>query len=110
MIFNFESMENKTIPNFKGGEKEITAQMFCDDHGRIMKATLIPGASIGYHKHEDNGEVIFALKGNARVLYNDGEETLKEGECHYCPKGNSHSVINDSDSDFVMLCVVPNQV
>ena len=109
MIFNFDSMENKTIPNFKGGEKEISAEMFCDDHGRIMRIKLISGATIGYHKHEDNGEIIFALKGNAKVLYNDGVEYLKEGECHYCPKGNSHSVINDSNSDFVMLCVGPNQ-
>ena len=42
MIFNFDSMDSVTIKNFKGGEKEITAEMFCDDHGRIMKATLIP--------------------------------------------------------------------
>ena len=47
MIFNFDSMKSETIPKFKGGEKEINATMFVDEHGRIMKATLVPGASIG---------------------------------------------------------------
>lgn len=109
MIFDYNSIEVQTIKNFKGGEKEISAQMFLDEYGRIMKATLKSGASIGYHKHEDNGEIVYALSGNAKVLYNDGEEALLQGQCHYCPKGNSHSIINNSDEDFVMFCVVPNQ-
>ena len=109
MIFDYNNMETTVIPNFKGGEKEISAQMFLDDNGRIMKAVLKPGASIGYHKHEGNGEIVYAISGNAKVLYNDGEETISAGQCHYCPNGNAHSIINNSDEDFVMFCVVPNQ-
>ncbi len=102
-------METTVIKNFKGGEKEISAQMFDDEHGKIMKAVLKPGASIGYHKHEGNGEIVYAISGNAKVLYNDGEESFSAGQCHYCPNGNSHSIINTGDEDFVMFCVVPVQ-
>ena len=87
-------METTVIKNFKGGEKEISAQMFDDEYGKIMKAVLKPGASIGYHKHEGNGEIVYAISGNAKVLYNDGEESFSAGQCHYCPNGNSHSIIN----------------
>lgn len=109
MIFDFEKMELTTIPKFKGGEKEISANMFRDNYGMFMRAVLKPGASIGYHKHENNGEIVYALSGKAKVLYNDGEEVLMPGRAHYCPKGNSHSIINEGSEDFVMFCVVPNQ-
>ena len=109
MIFDYNNMETTVIKNFKGGEKEISAQMFDDEHGKIMKAVLKPGASIGYHKHEGNGEIVYAISGSATVLYNDGEESFSAGQCHYCPNGNSHSIINTGDEDFVMFCVVPVQ-
>lgn len=109
MIIDFDKIDLSVIPNFKGGEKEISANMFTDQHGLIMKASLKPGASIGYHKHETNGEIVYVLEGSAKLLYNDEELRLKKGDCHYCSKGNSHSIINDSDSEFKMFCVVPNQ-
>lgn len=109
MILDFNKIELTTIPNFKGGEKEISANMFTDSHGLIMRAVLKPGASIGYHKHIDNGEVVYALSGNAKLLYNDKEMRLEAGKAHYCEMGNSHSIINDSDDDFIMFCVVPKQ-
>ena len=59
MIFDYNNMKTTVIKNFKGGEKEISAQMFDDEHGKIMKAVLKPGASIGYHKHEGNGEIVY---------------------------------------------------
>lgn len=45
------------------------------------------------HKHETNSEVILITSGEARCLYDDGEERLVKGDCHYCPRGHSHSLI-----------------
>ena len=40
----------------------------------------------------------------------DGEyERVEAGVCHYCPKGHTHSLINDSDSDLVFFAVVAEQ-
>ena len=107
MIINFNEINENVIPKFKGGEKEFKVHMFQDEKNKIMKGRLEPGASIGFHKHETNSEVIYFIKGRGKVLYNDTYEEVKEGMCHYCPKGESHSLINDSDEELVFFAVVP---
>ena len=62
MNIDFDKMDLSVIPNFKGGEKELHARMFFDGSNRIMKARLIPGASIGMHTHEGTSEVIFSAE------------------------------------------------
>lgn len=109
MILDFNEMEYEVIPNFKGGEKETAAKMNFDGMNRIMKGKLIPGASIGLHTHESNSEIVYILEGKGKVIYDDGEERLVAGMCHYCPKGHTHSLINDSDSDLLFFAVVPEQ-
>ena len=39
----------------------------------------------------------------------DGEEPLKAGDCHYCPKGRAHSLINNSEEPLEFFAVVPQQ-
>ena len=53
MKIDFNELDLKILPNFKGGEKEYRAKMIDVDKQKIMKGLLIPGASIGFHKHEN---------------------------------------------------------
>ena len=89
MKINFENIETQVLPKFKGGEGDFLVKMFTDGAGKIMRGTLAPGSSIGYHKHEDNCEIIYILSGAGKCLYESGEEALAAGECHYCPMGGS---------------------
>ena len=107
MLLSFDSMETTVIPHMKGGEKEVSAKMLADSQGKIMRGTLIPGASIGLHTHETSYEVVYILSGHGKMLYEGEYETLTPGSCHYCPRGKSHSLINDSDGDLVFFAVVP---
>ncbi len=109
MKIDFKSMEETVLPEFKGGKKNMFAKMHVDELGKIMYGRLEPGASIGMHAHETNSEIIYILCGKGRVLYDDTEERLEEGGCHYCPKGHSHSLINDSDKDLIFFAVIPEQ-
>jgi len=43
------------------------------------------------------------------VIFDGKQMTLDEGNIHYCPKGHSHSIINDSKEDLVLCCVVAQQ-
>ena len=74
-----------------------------------MYGRLEPGASIGLHTHETSSEIIYLLEGRGKVLLADGEERVAAGQCHYCPKGHTHSLVNDSDADLVFFAVVPEQ-
>ena len=72
-----------------------------------MRGLLAPGSSIGLHTHEGNSEMIYILSGTGKVLYDGEYEPLAPGDCHYCPMGHAHSLINDSNGDLVFFAVVP---
>lgn len=109
MIIDFNSMEAASIPNFKGGEKELNVKMFFDGTNRIMNATLQPGASIGMHTHETSSEIIFIICGYGTVIENGESVQVSAGQCHYCPKGHTHSLINTGSEPLHFLAVVPEQ-
>lgn len=109
MIIKFEDMDFTANEHFKGGEKQLDAKMFYDGVNRIMYAVLVPGASIGMHTHDAGSEILFVIDGSGKVLIDDGEEKVYKGECHYCPKGHRHSLINDGETDLVFFAAVPQQ-
>ena len=108
-MINFDELEEVTLKNFKGGDGSIIAKIFTDGNNKIMKATLRKGCSIGMHIHDMSSEIIYVLSGVASCVIDGREETIKKDECHYCPKGSTHSLKNNNDEDLIVLCVVPNQ-
>lgn len=107
MVIDYSKIEEKAMPNFKGGEKIFNVKMFADENNKIMQGRLEPGASIGLHTHQDNSEIIYILEGKGKVLYNGEYLPLKAGDVHYCNMGSEHSLINDSDADLKFFAVVP---
>ena len=110
MIIKKNEIDFSHLENFKGGEKHLEAQMYFDGTNRILtRARLIPGASIGMHTHDDSCEVIFILEGSGCLLEEGVKKAVQAGDCLYCPKGGSHSLINDSEEDLLFCAVVPRQ-
>lgn len=109
MVIDFLNMEEKATPEFKGGVGITNLRKFENDLGKIIMGRLEPGATIGLHTHETNSEAIYIISGTADFIYDDGTETVTSGGCHYCPKGHSHSMINNTSEDIVFFAVVPEQ-
>lgn len=109
MIIEFDQQDWKANENFKGGEGVFYNKMFFDGVNKMMRGRLPSGSSIGYHKHEGNCEMIFILEGEGTVLYDEEKKPIKAGQCHYCPEGHSHSLINTSSEDLIFCAVVPKQ-
>ncbi len=112
MILKLDEIELCHLPEFKGGMKELAANMFFDGTNRIFRGCLVPGASIGIHTHEDSCEVIFVLSGHGLLHEPEtGHKDVYSGDCLYCPKGYSHSLLNPetSDEDLVFFAVVTAQ-
>ena len=109
MIIEFDQLDWKANENFKGGEGIFYNKMYEDGVNKMMRGRLPAGSSIGYHKHEGNCEIIYIVEGEGKVLYDDGEEQVKAGFCHYCPEGHSHSLINNSDKDLLFYATVAKQ-
>lgn len=110
MVIDFNNIELSIQPHFKGGEGDTKSRTFFDGVNKIASGCLEPGCTIGYHSHDTSCEMIYILSGKARCLYDDGEEFLSPGQCHYCPKGHSHSLINASPTEpLTYLAIVPQQ-
>lgn len=110
MVIDFDKIEEVAHPQFKGGEGDTWFRTYNDGTNKIMRGRLEPGCSIGLHKHETNSEIIYILSGEARCLYDDGEERLSVGQCHYCPCGHVHALINASESETLdFFAVVPER-
>ena len=108
MIIDFNEIQEVANPQFKGGEGDTMFRTFNDGQNKIIRGRLDPGCSIGYHSHETNSEIIFILSGEARCLYDDDKERLVPGQCHYCPKGHSHSLITASTTEpLTFFAVIP---
>lgn len=109
MRIEFDKLEGTVIEHFYQGEKNTIAKMFMDENNRIMYGKLEPGASIGLHTHETSSEIVYILQGCGKALYDQEEEELEQGMCHYCPKGHAHSLINDNMEELIFFAVVPQQ-
>ena len=107
MIIDFDKIPEVHQMNFKGGEGPLDTRNFADDKVKIMYSTLRPGASSGIHKHEGNCERVFVISGVATFHYDGITETVRVGQCHYCPEGHSHYMENLTDHDLVYLAIVP---
>lgn len=106
MILDFNRMPTQTRKNFRGGDLDTIVRMYQDKDNTIMFMKLEPGASIGYHKHDDGSEIIYILQGVASAVYDEVEEILEPGMCGYCPKGHSHGMANKGEEDLVFFSVV----
>lgn len=109
MILGFPAMEEKLIPNFKGGEGALRACMFFDGTNRILRGRLGQGDTVGLHMHETSSEIIYVLQGVARILMDGEEELVPAGSAHYCPKGHTHTMRSADDHELVFFAVVPEQ-
>jgi mannose-6-phosphate isomerase-like protein (cupin superfamily) len=107
MIIDFENIKEEAVMNFKGGNGELDTRNFVDPKNKIMLSRLKPGASSGFHKHEQNSEIVFIISGTGHFDYDDTKESVGKGSVHYCPMGHSHAMFNDGDDDLVYLAIVP---
>ena len=108
-IIDFNSMEEDVQNAFKGGEGDVAFRIFKDDLNKVMRVRMTPHSSVGQHSHETDSEIIMVLKGNGKIVFDGEEMPIHEGQVHYCPKGHGHTIVNDTDEELHLCCVVPQQ-
>ena len=107
-MIDFHLVEEQIIEHMRDGEGEVSLRIVADDQVRILRGKLAPGCSIGMHCHDTSAEVIYILAGVGTVVLGDNtEEVLPAGTCHYCRKGESHSLQNRSEQDVEFFAVIP---
>ena len=103
--------QSKSIREYmRGGKKhvELTAlSKELPENARLFsKIVLIPGASIGYHVHENETELFYFAEGCARVQDDDQFFDVIAGDSMCTTNGHGHSVENTGDTDLVIVAVI----
>lgn len=107
MIIDFDTIAEEHIEGFKGGKGIVDTRSYVDDKARIMYSKLRPGASSGEHEHIGSFEVMYVVKGELTVHYDDKTEIIPAGKVHYCPDGHKHWFENQTPNDVVYFAIVP---
>jgi mannose-6-phosphate isomerase-like protein (cupin superfamily) len=104
-----------SFTNARGGKGTYTMQQILLPeemlgHGRLFaRATLPPGASIGWHRHIDEFEAYYILSGEALYTDDDGTKTvLKAGDLSTVDVGKCHMLENlseDTDVEAIFLII-----
>ncbi len=112
MIKRADEQRVQKTDGLRGGVGITTAINFfegeeCYNEGRLFAINTLPkGASIGYHKHENEFEIYYILSGEGLVNDNGEESVLKKGDAHMCKSGDFHGMVNNGEEDLVFVALV----
>ncbi len=107
MLIDFDDLEPVTIQRMNGGEGAVFARLSATERTRVIVTRMPPGSSIGMHVQSSGDDVNYVLEGKGTAVCDGRKERLEPGVCHVCPMGGEHSIMNDGDTDLVLLTVVP---
>jgi mannose-6-phosphate isomerase-like protein (cupin superfamily) len=57
---------------------------------QFIKVAKLKGEFV-WHRHDDEDELFYIVKGRLIIQYEDGAVTLEEGDIHIVPKGVMHN-------------------
>jgi mannose-6-phosphate isomerase-like protein (cupin superfamily) len=73
---------------------------------QLVLMSLPPGEDIGVEVHEENDQFFRFESGMGRVVVNDAEYDVKDGDCVVIPKGSAHNIINTSDTESLKMYTI----
>ncbi len=89
-----------SVINFRAELEHVTDYWSPRVVGRVndqyVKVAKLKGEFV-WHKHDDEDELFFIIKGRLVIQYEDGAVTLNEGEFHIVPKGVRHNPLAEEE-------------
>ena len=116
--FKKEDLKTWDREKVGGGEGTLSGKFSFTRHdakpGDAIKEigwmTLLPGASIGMHKHENNEDAYIIVSGTGVFIGDDGKELpVKAGDITLARKGQSHALLNTGTEPLYFLDIVAQQ-
>ena len=110
MVIERKDMALDRRENMRGGEKyaDITklSGELPENVRLFAEIRLVPGASIGYHIHENETEMFAFVSGSGIVRDDDEIRAVKAGDSMLTFSGHGHSVENNGDEDLVLIAAI----
>ncbi|KPL02079.1 MAG: cupin [candidate division Zixibacteria bacterium SM1_73] len=108
-IINFKNVEVEEVE--EPGSKGVTIRwLITQKDGAPNFAMRLfevePGGFTPYHKHSWEHEV-FILQGKGILVTEEKNRPLKKDDAVLVPPDENHQFKNDSDENFVFICLIP---
>lgn len=85
-------IEQETVDN-----ENFRKVLYTAEHSQLVLMSLKPGEEIGLEVHEKNDQFFRFEKGEGKVVVNDTEYSVGDGDAVIVPSGSQHNVINTGD-------------
>ena len=73
---------------------------------QLVLMSLKPGEEIGSEVHPDNDQFFRFEKGQGKVLINETEYAVGDGDTVIVPAGSQHNVINISEVEYLKMYTI----
>ena len=87
-----DNIEKLTIEN-----NDFRHVLYTGEHCQLVLMSLLPNEEIGMEVHPDNDQFFRFEKGTGKVVINETEYEVKDGDAVVIPCGSNHNVIAGVD-------------
>ena len=101
------------IKGFKGNIETLTKEntnfrqvLYTAKDCQLVLMSLLPGEEIGAEVHPDINQFFRFESGEGKVLVNETEYTVKDGDAVIVPMGARHNVINTSETESLKIYTI----
>jgi mannose-6-phosphate isomerase-like protein (cupin superfamily) len=84
-----DNIEKLTIEN-----NNFRKVLYTGERSQLVLMSLLPGEEIGMEVHEDNDQFFRFEEGEGKVIINETEYNVKDGDAVVVPRGAKHNVTN----------------
>ncbi|MBP6889743.1 MAG: cupin domain-containing protein [Candidatus Moranbacteria bacterium] len=73
---------------------------------QLVLMSLLPGEEIGLEVHEEGDQFFRFEKGEGKVIIDETEYMVKDGDAVIIPMGAQHNVVNTSETDTLKMYTI----
>ena len=94
-------IEKETLEN-----ESFRKVLYTGKHSQLVLMCLKPNEEIGMEVHPDNDQFFRFEKGEGKVVINETEHTVGDGDAVIVPAGAKHNVVNTSTAEALKLYTI----
>jgi mannose-6-phosphate isomerase-like protein (cupin superfamily) len=80
--------------------------LYTAEHCQLVLMSLLPGEEIGLETHTDGDQFFRFERGEGKVVINETEYAVSDGDSVIVPSGAQHNVMNTSATDTLKLYTI----
>ena len=80
--------------------------LYTGEQSQLVLMSLLPGEDIGSEVHPDNDQFFRFESGQGKVVINETEYEVSDGDAVVIPKGSQHNVINTSSDTALKMYTI----